>query len=304
MKFIFVKLGFINPMGKENSNQMHKERNKSSDGKNRVKFAKRKIEAKHKAGSSSGDKNTNTNSVTVSKSPRAKARKIDFKSNAAKELNNFSDIVVTATVENPEILDHVQVGLNPSEESEFQDGPGDIADSTDTDNESLIDGQLSQQIHDEAFTSPRADHGQKRRNLGLKPDEVYFDQLDANSAFHNYVQKLVAKQVRKEHLKKVDRTPKKGTNTNVEVVKSSSDTTVYAPGLTRILDRENQTPCLVSRELIHDKTPTPLHRNTFNVDDISKFIEGIHIQQEEKEKDQGSGDSQEIVQPGTSKDQG
>ena len=98
-----------------------------------------------------------------------------------------------------------------------------------------------------------------------------FSHLAGNPAFQNYVKSLVAKEVRDVKLgtdqtknRTPDQTPVKGGNC---VIKSPSDTTIYAPLLKR---NTPNTP--VNRVNMSDMN-NQMERITVN--DISNFIEGI-----------------------------
>ena len=188
-----------------------------------------------------GTRRVNGNSVMQNKSPRRKIRKVDC-NNQSDEINQFSDIVVTATT-GDQIQDMVQVGLSPNEELEFEMELNDA--NLDFNGQSSPSGDCNEMVTTSRNLSPVPTSDVVDDDISFKKQDgnnINFNQLAANPAFQNYVQNLVAKQVREEKSKKKDNMPKKGTDNGVELLKFPLDTTLYAPGLKQITNRENQTP--------------------------------------------------------------
>ena len=169
--------------------------------------------------------------------------------------------------------DQVKVSVDSVEDMEFNT---DVEDNIDSDNESLI--------QDETVTTPVMETSptgtDDSRIISFKQrsndaDNLDFDRLAANPAFQNFIQKLVANEVNqtkgagnREALPKTpERQPKNGKRG--ELVKSPLDTTLYAPGLVNLGNKN-----------IH-QVQTHNHPLQFNIDNVSKFIEGIRVSQRE-----------------------
>ena len=200
-----------------------------------------------------------------------------------------SDIEVTVSDQcNVDPIDTVELGLNPTEDMEFNTDHENV----DSDNESLPEQESeNDQVEYETVTTPTEELNPCDRDVDVESvvtfkqsngDQLNFEQLSNNPAFVNYVQKLVAKQVRDKRTKNTPKstpknTPKKGnlgeaSSNLINVTKSPSDTTIYAPALQKITNRACQ----------NLTTDAPL----FSVDNISKFIEGIRVQQEDRHREQ------------------
>ena len=194
--------------------------------------------------------------------------------------------------------DDVLVSVDPREEKEFPAEGEDVEENADSDNESLTNPNAlldendntervvtpisltTQSIASEDIVSFRVPQGQQ-----MEQSQINFDSLKSNPAFQTYVQKLVTDQVNQVNQQtRSDKTPdknpcKRGNNDN-KLVKSPSDTTLYAPALKRLSLRDKE----INAE--HERQTLGL---LFMVDDISKFIEGIRVNQPNKEHQNNQG---------------
>ena len=159
-------------------------------------------------------------------------------------------------------IDGIAVSVSQREDQEFNT---DGEDNVDSDNESLI------AINEQTAVSQNEEDD---REVVFKSSQSNFDELKSNPAFQDYVQKLVSEQLKGECDKQKQKTPdkrkvcRKGKDN--DIIKSPSDTTLYAPALRRISGNGQQ------RINIAPQPSFP-----FSVDNISKFIEEIRVRQDD-----------------------
>ena len=167
------------------------------------------------------------------------------------------------------------MSVDAAEEQEFEADYDDI--EAESENEEVVDtASVAGSIPESEVVS----FNPNRRNVILSQKEkehhsemMQFNHLKGNPAFQNYIQELVAKEVRL----KEQRTPEKqsamspgGKNNNVNRnIKSPSDTTLYTPALAQ--NSPNNNVFTLGNNMIHRKEP-------FNVDQISKIVENIRAQ--------------------------
>ena len=156
------------------------------------------------------EQNSNVNS-TATTSPRVKVRKTNKKLKETSMYPSCSDNVDQADLQSVLVEqispDQIAVSIHAAEENEFNT---DQEENADSDNESLheetdsmafervvtpIQGQspIIDDNDSEVVSFNRQKHSQTEMELD-------FDKLAANLAFHSYVEKLVAKQVRQSGL--------------------------------------------------------------------------------------------------------
>ena len=206
--------------------------------------------------------------------------------------------------------DRVVLSVQPGDEGEFN---MDNEENADSDNESLH-GQIEpDRVLDAPGTSPVADSVATDEIISFNsqpvhkdnPSEMEFEQLKSNPAFQNYVQKLISDELKTSRMaEKNQKTPEKwkiqNKGKNSELIKSPSDTTIYAPALNRITRVNN--PEL--NQLNNISVP-------FTVDNISKFIEEIRVAPPAQQSEGGRQGEPEVLtvnedvqepQPGTSRE--
>ena len=241
--------------------------------------------------------------------------------------NNVNNDLVTESIQQLErneeesFNDNVRVAVSAIEDQEFamddDDSSGDaqvvtpIFDEEDEQFDS-IDSEVGFKQQREEFN--KADSKENKQDKVTEEieegDSLDLQCLQSNPAFQSYVQKLVAKEISAQKQKDVPNQKGKRTlqkqvgrksGNDLLIVKSPSDTTIYAPGLNKISE-PIQSPVL---EIQQNKFIVTKNTPTFTVDNISKFIEGIRVsetgkQDEHKQAEQGPGISVEV--PSTSLD--
>ena len=170
--------------------------------------------------------------------------------------------------------DHVKVAVDAAEEREF-------AIDEESEGEEIIDDLASTQTTSEVTFNKRPN----REQASNMDESDNFDHLKGNIAFQNYVKSLVAKEVLEA---KGVSTPKKQGNSsaNPRLIKSPSDTTLYALLLTRNVGPSNNIDNRIN-------TLNMTNNEMITSNDISKFIEGIQQRTPVKEVEAQAGEAGE-----------
>ena len=244
----------------------------------------------------------NNNATLLTNRPltRAKAKniKVDLsKKFMGRNFNKFRDlnVPVAGAVDSDEEYeaDRIRVHVGEDDESvfpeEYDTEEGEIEEEEQEDFTGA-EGLLSN--HDDDGRSVDTEVTFKR--VINKEMNVDFSAVQEMPGFQNYIQKLVAKEVAAERERssppvKGNRGNKDGTvetfksplrgNVNViggNIVKSPSDTTIYAPALQRTPDRTRA----VVNSLLSDKTDQATKRGEEGIDSnqIAQYIQEIRIQ--------------------------
>ena len=224
-----------------------------------------------------------------------------------------------AEEDNVEDFDRIQTSVDPFEEEEFLDS--DVSDKEDGELEDEGESDICESEADEYSTGDSEIRFKRPSTIDFVADvtehpvaeQQQFEHLRGNVAFESYIKAMVAKELQEER-KKVDKQPcrvvirketqapvqpvvtpprqdSKGTpkrtgivaNNVVDMVKSPSDTTIYAPALQRALTDNDPTRQIVQR-ILTDKTVSGSDNNnsTQNMgeatEQIINFIEGVRLE--------------------------
>ena len=172
------------------------------------------------------------------------------------------------------LADDVVVSVHPRRLSDEDDELLDYDDVRDSDVESEHPSDSDCEADSEVIVNFRSGREMEKSDKDLDENDPRVQRL---------LQKLVDKKIEKGELEmKKDSLPEKGTNNDVircsPMVKSPSDTTIYAPAL----GKSNQ-----------------INKHSDAINSIVNFVEGIRLQQDEKRR-RSETSQQEDPQPSTS----
>ena len=207
--------------------------------------------------------------------------------------------------EDPEEYDRVQVTVDVNSEDEAsldydeweeeQEENGTVETEEEIPRESdLVDSEVTFNL--KPMTMPKLN---QEILTTLVSEEEIDNARSLSPAFQTYIKRMVARELeaerKREQLKKkpetigkstagIASTPnivgKRGLNQNMEIVKSPSDTTIYAPALNRVgqIDKTRQIVDKIINDECKGKTNNYQQNDTDLANQITHFIEGVRLE--------------------------